>query len=159
MSTNKKGQALTYDFFIAMAIFFVIIAVALGYWNYSTVQMGEIIERNRATNSLYMASDVWFKEGYPKYWNSSNVIELGMANDNTINQTKIQMLNVLGYSKALSLLNTGVYNLKYIVYTTSNVTIFEFPSNTIVSGNNVYTIERIGILNDQPVKIRTIVWS
>jgi hypothetical protein len=158
MSTNR-GQALTYDFFIAMAIFFVIIAVAMGYWSYSSVQMGEIIERNTETNTLYMSSQIWFKEGYPKYWNSSDVIELGIANDNKINQTKMQTLDSLGYSKVLSLLNTGAYNLKFIVYTTSNITIFEFPSNTTVSGKNVYTIERIGILNDQPVKIRTIVWS
>jgi hypothetical protein len=159
MSTNRKAQALTYDFFIAMGIFFVITAVALGYWSYSSIQMNELIERNRATNTLYMASQIWFKEGYPRYWNFDNVLELGMTNDNKINQTKMQTLETLGYSKFLSMLNTGAYNLKYIVYTTSNTTIFEFPSNSTVSGKNIYTIERIGILNDQPVKIRTIVWS
>ena len=92
---NRKAQILTYDFFTAMAIFFVVLIVVMGYWYYSSVQIEETRERNQATNLLYLSSDVWFKEGYSShgsnYWESTDVIELGIANGNTINETKMNM--------------------------------------------------------------------
>ena len=158
MSANRKAQAMTYDFFIAMTIFLLILAIAIGYWNYSSIEMDEVIKTNRAINTMYTASQIWFKEGYPEYWNTENVLELGMSNDNVINQTKMQMLETMGYSKVLSMIGTGVYDFKYVVYNSSNSTIFEFPAGSVVSGNNVFTVERIGILDEKPVRIRTIIW-
>ena len=160
MSTSRKGQTLTYDFFIATAIFFAVLIIAMGYWYYSMLQMEETREKNTAANVLFLASDVWFKEGYPKYWGTTNVLEIGMTNGNRINQTKMNMLQQLGYSKLLSLLNLGIYNLQYRLYDRNNNTIFQFPSNSSMSSaKNIYKIERIGILNEQTVTIRTIIWD
>lgn len=160
MLTNK-AQALTYDFFIALSIFFVVLSLIVGYWYYSSVQMEETIEKNRAANALFLASDVWFKEGYPKYWEADNVLEIGLSNGNEINRTKMDMLNSsIGYSRLVSLLNLGTFNLEYTAYNTTNGVIFQFNSSAnISSAKNVYQIERIGIMDDQPVKIRTIIWE
>lgn len=112
--TSRKAQILTYDFFTAMAIFFVVLIVVMGYWYYSSVQIEETRERNQATNLLYLSSDIWFKEGYPKHWEATDVMEIGMSNDNRINETKMDILNnSISYSKLVSLLNLGTYNVQY----------------------------------------------
>lgn len=160
MLTDRKAQAMTYDFFIAMIIFLFLLTLVISYWHYSAVQMEEINENNRATNALFLASEVWFKEGYPRYWEKTNILELGLSNDNMINRTKMEMLPDLGYSKVVFLLNLGTYNLQYTLYNSNNYMIFQFPSGEIPSSaNNIYKIERIGILDEQPVKVRTIIWD
>lgn len=159
MSTSK-AQTLTYDFFIALSIFFLVFLIILSYWYYSSVQMQEVIEKNRAANELFLASDVWFKEGYPKYWGAENVLEMGFSNGNEINRTKMEMLPSIGYPKLVSLLNLGTFNIQYTVYNTTRDVIFQFPSSAdFSSAGNVYKIERIGLIGDQPVKIRTVIWE
>jgi hypothetical protein len=160
MLINKKAQVMTYDFFIAMSIFLLILTIAMGYWYYSMIQMQEIREKNQAANQLFLTSDVWFRKGYPNYWAVSDVRELGMDDDNNrINQTKLSMLSQLGYSKIISLLSLGAYNFQYTIYNSSS-TIFQFPSSVdLSSAKNLYKIERIGILNESIVRVRTIIWD
>lgn len=163
MLTNKKAQVLTYDFFIATIIFFIVLTIAMNYWYYSMLQMEEIMEKNRAANEVFSASEVWFKEGYPKYWGILDVMEIGMeigmCNENKINQTKMDMLPQLGYTKVISLLNLGTHNLQYTLYNSSNDLVFQFPSDTdLSSAKNIYQIDRVGVLNEQAVRIRTMIW-
>ncbi|MEM5878883.1 MAG: hypothetical protein QXU74_00090 [Candidatus Aenigmatarchaeota archaeon] len=160
MLTNK-AQAFTYDFFIALGIFFVVMILVMGNWYFSAVQTQETMEKNLAYNILLSASQVWFKEGFPKYWNVDNIVELGLSNDGKINETKMEMLNnSIGYPKATLLLNLGNFNLCYEIYDKTGNLIFRFPQNAdLNSAKNIYKIERIGILNEQPVKVRTLIWN
>lgn len=107
-------------------------------------------------NELLLTSDIWFKEGYPKYWDAASIREIGLSNDNIINSTKMAMMQSMGYSKVVSLLNLGPYNAEYSVYDASNNTIFHFPDSGIVCNMNAYSIERIGVLGDSSVRIRTV---
>jgi hypothetical protein len=159
MLTNK-AQALTYDFFIALVIFIAIVSLVMVYWYSSSLQIQENMEKNFALRTTISASQAWFKEGYPKYWDLENVMELGLANDGKINRTKMEMLFQLGYSRATILLNLGTYNLRYEIYNKTNDLIFLFPQNSdLTKAKNVYKIERVAILDDQPVKVRTLVWD
>ena len=159
MLTNK-AQTLTYDFFVSLAIFFLILSLVISYWYFSAAQMQETMEKNLASNALISASQVWFKEGYPKYWSLDNLIELGLANDEKINKTKMEMLSQLGYSKVVLLLNLGTYNLRYEVYNKSDDLIFLFPQNSdLTKAKNVYKIERVAILDEKPVRVRTLIWD
>jgi uncharacterized protein (DUF2225 family) len=159
MLTNK-AQALTYDFFIALAIFIAIVSLVMAHWYFSSIQMQETMEKNFALKATISASQAWFKEGFPKYWDSENVIELGLANDGKINRTKMEMLYQLGYSRVTLLLNFGNYNLRYEIYNKTNGLIFSFPnSSDLTKAKNVYKIERVAILDEQPVKVRTLVWD
>ncbi|MEM5773350.1 MAG: hypothetical protein QXL86_03985 [Candidatus Aenigmatarchaeota archaeon] len=159
MLTNK-AQALTYDFFIALSIFLAVVSLIIVHWYSSSIQMQETVEKNFALRAALASSQAWFKEGYPIYWDSENVVELGMANDGKINETKMGMLSELGYSKVVLLLNLGTYNLRYEIYNKTNDLIFLFPQNSDMSrAKNIYKIERIGILGEQPVKVRTLIWD
>jgi hypothetical protein len=160
MSINKKAQVMTYDFFLATAIFLAVLAIILGYWFHSVSQIQEVEEKNIVAEELFSASDIWFKEGYPKYWGIQNIRELGLSNDLKINQTKLNLFFQLGYPKIVSLLNLGTDNIQYTLYNSSNAIIFQYPSGVdISSAKNVYQNERFGILNDSIVKIRTIIWD
>jgi len=159
MLTNK-AQALTYDFFIALAIFIAVVSLVMVQWYFSSVQMQESMEKNSALKATLLASQAWFREGYPKYWDSDNVVELGLANEGKINRTKMEMLYQLGYSRVTLLLNLGHYNLRYEIYNKTNNLIFSFHnSSDLNKAKNVYKIERVGILDGQPVKVRTLVWD
>lgn len=159
MSTSK-AQALTYDFFLALTIFLFIINIALARWYFSALEIQETMEKNFALKASISASQVWFKEGYPKHWNLNNLNELGLSNEGKINWTKVEMLSGLDYSKIVSLLSLGNYNLCYELYNKSGEKIFAFPQVCNLNlAKDVYKVERIAILNEQPVKVRTLVWK
>jgi len=160
MSINK-AQVFTYDFFIALSIFLLIMILIMNNWYYSAIQMEETREKNLAYNTLLYTSQVWFKEGYPKYWDASNVIELGLSNDGKINRTKVEILNnSIGYQKAALLLKLGTFNLCYEVYNKTGALIFRFPQDAnYSSAKNIYKIERVAIWDEEPVKVRTLLWD
>jgi hypothetical protein len=155
--TSTKGQAITYDFFMAMAIFFIILVIVFSYWAYSLKEIEETRAKEEAFDSLLKASQVWFKEGYPVYWSNETVVEIGLANDRKINRTKVELLNDLGYQKFLSLMNLGMFNVFYNVTNETSV-VLEF-GNPPISANNIYRIERVGVLDNQAVKVETIIWT
>jgi hypothetical protein len=130
------------------------------HWYFTSVQIQETMEKTFALKTTISASQAWFKEGYPKYWGWDNVMELGFANDGKINRTKMEMLNESMYSKVTLLLNLGNYNLRYEIYNKTNDLIFSFPrSSDLSKAKNVYKIERVAILDEQPVKVRTLIWD
>jgi hypothetical protein len=159
-TVGGKGQSMTYDFFIASAIFIGALTVIMGYWFFSTVQMNDIERKNQESNILFLASDIWFKDGYPQYWNATNVVEMGLSNDGVINQTKVNALISMGMPKLTSTLNTGMMQVQYAVYNASGDMIFKFPATGPSStASNVYVIERVGIWNDSAVRISTVLWE
>jgi hypothetical protein len=162
LGTSRKGQALTYDFFIAMGVFFVVLSIVFGYWYFSTTQVTDIDEKNRASGLLFAASDVWFKEGFPYAWNTTNVIEIGLSSNGVINNTKVNQLSGVGYPKLTQLLNLGVMNVRYTLYNQTNQVLYRFPSGALPglnSSSNIYSIDRVGILNDSAVRINTVLWE
>ena len=153
-----KAQTLSYDFFIATFLLFLFLALIFLFFYYRTKSYQENSEKIRANELLFSSSEIWFKEGHPKYWNESNVVEIGLSNDGKINLTKVKLLENLGYSKVVSLLNLGTWNVKYSLLLQNGTEIFSFPSNEIDNAKDLFVLERIGILEDKPVIIRTILW-
>jgi hypothetical protein len=156
MCLSNKGQAITYDFFVAMGIFFLVLVIIFSYWAYSLKEIEETRTKQEVFNLLTKASEVWFKEGYPVYWDAESVAEIGLMNDGRINVTKLELLNAIGYQKFLSFMNLGRYNVLYNL--TGDGISFEFGRRPL-SATNIYRLERIGVLSNQAVKIETIVWD
>jgi hypothetical protein len=160
LALGGKGQSLTYDFFIACAIFIFALTVIMGYWYYNSVQMADIEIKNQQSNAVFLASDIWFKEGFPQFWNSTNVVELGLSNNGVINQTKVSSLVAMGKQKLTSTLSLGMMSVQYSVYNMSGSLIFQFPSaGPASSAQNIFSLERVGIWNDSAVKIKTVIWE
>ena len=109
---------------------------------------------------LFLASDIWFKEGYPKYWNLSNVKELGLANNGEVNFTKLYLLQQMGYSRFSSLMNLGNYRVYYRVYNETNATLFEFPENgRPLNPKILVKIKRFLVFNSTPAILDVILWE
>jgi hypothetical protein len=154
-----KAQTLTYDFFIATSLLLLLLITTLFLFYYKIENIEEEKEKSEMVNVLIYASDIWFKEGYPKYWNVDNVIEIGLSNNNQINTTKVRLMEEMGYQKLASLLSLGTFNVNYFVYLQNGSLIYSFPSLSYEKAKNVVVLERIAIWNDSIVKVRTLVWQ
>lgn len=151
-----KGQAFSIDFLIAFSIFLLSATVVYVYWTYALTQIEGTRETNDMIDKLHLVSQVWFKEGTPTYWDSSNVIELGLQNDHEFNQTKIESLEEIEYDKVKKLIGLEDYEFYFEVENNSNNSLFEFgkePSDA----KNVMKIKRIGILNGEIVYVTILV--
>jgi len=108
---------------------------------------------------VYLISEIWFREGIPKYWNVSNVIDIGLSNDHRFNRTKMDSLNdpLLGYENVTKLIGVEVYEYNFTVYDMAKNVVYTFgqsPSNP----DNLTKIKRVGILDGKIVTVDIMVW-
>jgi len=154
-----KAQTLTYDFFIATSLLLLLLIVTFFLFYYKIENIEEEEKKSEMVNVLISASEIWFKEGYPKYWNVDNVIEIGLSNNNQINTTKVRLMEEMGYQKLASLLGLGTFNVNYFVYSQNGSLIYSFPNFSFDNAKNVLVLERITIWNNSIVRVRTLVWQ
>lgn len=159
MSLQSKGQTFSMDFMIACSVFILAFAILYIYWAYSSRELSETKDINDMIDTAYLISQAWFREGTPEYWDSSNVMDLGLANDHRFNWTKmIIMRDDLEYVKTKELLGAGIYDYNFTVYNTTNDAIYysgSYPSDP----DNLVKIKRIGILNGKIVRVEVMVWK
>lgn len=156
---SRKAQTFSVDFMIASSIFVLAFSILYIYWTYASMQISETREVNEMIDKTYLISHVWFRGGTPKYWNSTNVIDLGLSNNHRFNQTKMNILNEsIGYDKAKDLLSVGVYEIFFRVYNTTNDTLYTFGSYPS-DPENVIKIKRVGILNRSVAIVEVMVWK
>ena len=153
-----KAQVLSTDFIIATGFFILSIVVLYYFWNYSYVQLEEVRRANEISNAAYVISSIWFREGVPEYWNTSNVIEIGLQNNHRFNQTKLDYLNDLGYYNVKEMLGYPIYDFYLRIYDMQNNTFFDFGEIPTEDVKNIEKIERIGIMNSTVVYVETLVW-
>ncbi len=146
-----KGQIFSFDFLIACSIFILILAVLVSHIGYNAIQLKELKEKHELTKSGYKLSEIFFMDGYPKDWNSSNVKIIGLQTDNRIDWNKLKELENFGYQKSLILLGLNYdYNL-----TIGNYTFGKNPENA----SSAFRINRVGILNSSVVPIQVIIFK
>ncbi|MCX8179342.1 MAG: hypothetical protein N3E38_01215 [Candidatus Aenigmarchaeota archaeon] len=154
---STKAQIFSSDFVFAVFIFLLTISIIYYLWVVKLHYIKEEREFEKMSYHAQIASNVWMREGFPKYWNISNIIDLGLQNDKRFNKTKMQMLNEIGYEKVKTLCALDEYELLLRVYDTENKTLFEFGK--LEEAKNVVKIKRVGLLESNIVFIDTIVWS
>ena len=155
---SVKGQVLSFDFIVASSIFLLFVGILFVYWIYSNVQMEETQRMNDMIDKTYLASQVWFREGTPPDWDSTNVIDLGLQSAHRFNQSKMDIMNIsLGYGRTKTLIGLGGYEYFFRIYNSTNDTIFNFG---LYSSNpeNLVKIKRVGILNGSLVTLEVMTW-
>lgn len=155
---SVKGQIFSVDFLMACTIFLIALTIIFLYWGYATLQIEETRVINNMIDKANLASEIWFREGTPEYWDSLNIIGIGLQSDHSFNQTKMNMLNSMGYGKASTLIGVGGYYLYYRVFNETDSTLFEFGSYPSDS-ENVMRVKRVGILNGSIAFVEVIVWQ
>lgn len=159
---SVKAQVFSFDFLLACSIFLLMLVVLYSYWTYTYIEIEESRRMNEMIDGAYLVSQAWFREGTPKYWNPSDVIELGLQNDHKFNRTKMDSLNKsldpanLGYNETKELIDAVFYEYFFRVYNTTNDTIYTFGLYPLNS-QNVVRIKRIGIYRDPTLEKDSIV--
>lgn len=155
----RKGQVFSSDFMIASSIFIMAFSILIIYWTHTSYQIEERREINQMIEKAYIASEVWFREGIPKYWNSTNVIDLGLSNDHRINQTKLNALQDIGYDRVAYLIGLGIYDYNLTIYNSTNDILFTFGKTPPNTAKNIIKARRIGIYNGSIVSLEVIIWD
>jgi len=111
------------------------------------------------TEKAYLISDVWFRNGIPKYWNASDVIDIGLSNDHRFNRTKMYSLNdpLLGYRNVSRKIGAEIYDYNFTVINSTKDVAYTFGSNP-TNPDNLIKVKRIGILDGDIVIVEVMVW-
>ncbi|MBD3155263.1 MAG: hypothetical protein GF368_01245 [Candidatus Aenigmarchaeota archaeon] len=155
---STKGQALSYDFFISCIIFVLIITIIFSLFRYSNTQISDNQEINQITRTSQQLSELWMREGSPRDWDSSNIIDLGLMSNSRFNQTKLNQLEDIGYSEVKNIAGVGFYEFYLKIYNSDNNTIFDFGLYPLDS-EFISKSQRFGILNSTIVFVDTVVWK
>lgn len=159
MSFQSKGQIFSTDFMIACTIFVLAVAILFIYWTYTSNKINETNLINDMIEKAYLISEMWFREGIPKYWNTTNVIDIGLSNEHRFNRTKMDSLNdsLLGYENVTKLIGVELYQYNFTVYDTNENMLYTF-GQTLSNPDNIVKIKRVGILDGEIVIVDVMVW-
>lgn len=156
---SVKAQAFSFDFLMACSIFILVLVILYGYWTYTYKEIEETRNINTIIDKANLASQAWFRDGTPIYWDSNNVIDLGLQNDHRFNETKMDILNVsIGYNRTKTLIGLDGYDYFFRIYNSTNDTVYNF-GQYLVDADNVVKVNRIGILNGSIVSLEVVVWE
>lgn len=157
----KKAQAWGFDIIVATGIFiFGIIAFFLYTINYPTGEQEKLDELLYEGNII---ADNLLSEGHPINWTTDTVSKIGLINNKTINQDKLEYfynLSESDYGRTKSILGTK-YN--YFINFSTPIEISGeyiggiglFPLNT---KNNI-KISRVSIYKNKPTSIEVQIWE
>ncbi len=100
----KKAQIWFIDFAVGLLIF---IAALVFFFTADT----NLLDREQNTlNDLNFESKLitesLMNTGYPRMWNKSNVVEIGISDNNRINETKLRYFGEIEYNTSKSVLKT-----------------------------------------------------
>lgn len=159
MSLKPKGQIFSTDFFVACIVFVLAVAILLVYWSYTINRINETNRINDMIEKGYLISEIWFREGIPKYWNASNVIDIGLSNDYRFNRTKMDSLNdsLLGYRNVTKLIGVEFYQYNFTVFNMTKNVVYTF-GETPLNYDSLVKIKRVGILDGKIVTVDVMVW-
>lgn len=162
----KRGQAWGVDLMVAVIIFSIGIVFFLLYSSNNSKSSRESYE------VLYYEgksiSDNILSEGYPKDWNSSNVVMIGLTINNRIDQNKLEEFYNLSqndYQKTKKIFGT---RYDYYFLMEGNLTVnsaeisgFGKPGVNIteIDPKNLIKINRISIYKNKPVTIYVYIWE
>jgi hypothetical protein len=158
---NKKSQAWGLDLMIASVIFSIAIVIFF-FYALNNPEEGEL-----NIDSLYydgkIIGDSILSEGYPKDWNISNVVTIGILSDKKINETKLEMF--FNLSDTQYLLTKSLFNTQYNYYffLSENMTLsfgeVEGIGSRPLISQNLIKISRFVIYKNKPVTAYIYIWN
>ena len=160
MSLKSKGQTFSTDFIIACTIFILAVAILLIYWRYTNIKISETNLINDMTEKAYLISEIWFRDGIPKYWNESDVIDIGLSNNHRFNRTKMDTLSdpFLGYQNVSRKIGIEIYDYNFTVFNSTKNVVYTFGLNP-TNPDNLIKVKRVGILDGDIVVVEVMVWQ
>jgi hypothetical protein len=160
----SSGQTVTMDFTVSIIIFIFLIFTMIPVFGYINFQV-EASENARQMQSYAMRlSDSLMGEGYPKSWNESSVVSLGLLSDKSLNETKTLTMIGMDYNTVSNLLSTGGYNF-YISISGTNGSVMNVGGKNLSYGmnienpSNVVKVRRITTMDRSIALMDIFVWN
>ncbi|MFA5060867.1 MAG: hypothetical protein WC494_00950 [Candidatus Pacearchaeota archaeon] len=166
INNGKRGQAWGVDLIIAMII------ISIGIIFFLLYSSNNFISSKESYEIIYYEgksiSDKILSEGYPKNWNSSNVVSIGLTTNNKIDQDKLEEFYEMSQKDYPR--TKKIFGTKYDYYFSveGNLTVnsteiqgFGKPGVNITEINpkNLIKINRISIYKNKLVKISVYIWG
>ncbi len=154
----KKAQVFTPDFIVASIMFLLILTILQVY----TQNMYEKIDRQEKLlyyESLISTTDtLLLYHGYPEYWNENNVEVLGIAEKpNYLNRTKIECMMSMTDDKIRKTINIEGMSFNITIENDTDI-MYTKGSSDWEDAEDIFIINRNGIMDGKSVKIKFIVW-
>ena len=157
MLTNK-GQLFSYDFLVAVSIFMLLISIGILYTQQFFSDLGFAKKSKELEKKCLDVSNILLSEGIPPNWNPSNVKLVGLATDDSLNETKVQNLMAMDVNQVKEMFGIPSYGLRIRVYTLNGTTLLLFGNNAS-SYNHMAVFKRFTILDEQPVVLEVWIWD
>jgi len=153
--TKLKAQIFSTDFIVGTSIFLIAFTILIIYWQNVNLEILDVDNQNSLVSAGYSASNILFSDGFPKGWDPSDFVALGLLNDQRLNKTKLKHLNNLGYERVRILLGTWPYKF-YFEITNSSGSIVRSggiaePVIAYHASQDSNDIRIIGLLNDSGI--------
>lgn len=132
---KTEAQMWSLDIMSGLALFLVAIMVFLIYSINQPSQARDSFELLRYDGKII--ADNLLSEGYPKNWNSSKAITIGLTTNNKVNQTKLEALYQMIYVENNYEKTKNLFNTQYDYY-------FFFNQNMTVSAGQIEGIGKPG---------------
>jgi len=156
--SSNKGQIFTPDFIVATVTFLAIMVMLYTHTENVYERLNTQEELIYYENLVSVTDLLLLYHGYPKYWNTSNVEVLGLAErPNYLNKTKVEMLSSMSDAKIKQLLGIEGMNF-YFSIENSTDKIVEKGSTDWSGAENLYIVNRNAVMNGTSVKLKLLVW-
>jgi hypothetical protein len=136
----KKGQIWYFDMMIGVLIFM----AALVYYFQADINF---MEDDDILSDLDLEggfiTDALMGSGFPEMWNKASVLEIGITDDDRINETKLAYFTELDYNQTRSLLRT-----KYEYYLFFESSSGPLPLNSTHEGKGKPGVNSTNIIDD-----------
>ncbi|MGV8162671.1 MAG: hypothetical protein ACP5N2_05060 [Candidatus Nanoarchaeia archaeon] len=163
---KAKGQIWTLDYIVGLLIFLATVFIAFILIRDLKLDSNNFGHALKESNHISMNL---INSGTPSNWNSSNVLIIGISENNRINLTKLDEFDNLTYAKTKLLFQvtgeyvfyfenkTGIINQSkcFRGYDLGESCILQIPPQA----DNIAKTERLVILNSNIVKMVIVVWN
>jgi len=157
----SKGQINTVDLIVSLMIFIMVLTIGLTVWNTSYARINDLeATRNAHENAYFVTNELVKGPGAPTNWNSSNVIQIGLADkQNVVTFSKWNELHKFANTTISAQLGVTTYNA-YLVLKRTDGTIIDWvglPTNS--STRLAAVMLSYVVFNSTVVKLEVTVWQ
>jgi len=163
---NCKGQGWGLDLMLASTIFLMGLIV---FYFYSINNPAEDQETFQSlSHSGDIIAESLFSEGYPKHWNTTTVVNIGVLSDNKVNATKLESfynLTYMDYNRTKNIFKT---KYDFYFFFTKNMTVNgtevvgigkEGTDKDNITSENLIKVTRFTIYENEPITAYIYVWD
>ncbi len=153
--SRGRGQLLTTDFILSLAIFVAILFASMSLWTSVDTQIRDAeSRRDMQSIATYVSEALVRNAGYPKNWTNNTVVMIGLAGEEHILDIgKFLSMKKINYNKARTMMRLGNYDFRIWITDDAgyDLTSGIVRSPVAVLANSSQGLEYVKMLNNSVV--------